>query len=280
MKRITRTALLIMVLYLCCTAALAESFKFQYKLSPGQTWVATSSTQSEMTFMGTKDVQQSKNIIEYRISKGLKQGWITITACITGGDTGGGQMDLSQLRFIADMHSSGEIRNIRYEGRSMPSFGSEAEELPPEMAAMFEQSSKMMAEAWKNAVFWFPELPEYALELGDEFEVTQKMGIGDETVGMQMQSISKQVFTLEDVSEDLAYFSVKERSVTKSEGMMGGGADTKTAGKGEAIFDLKVGMWIDFVTKSRSQVQFEGVPGMDEGSQDVYYTTKIRMEKK
>jgi len=62
----------------------------------------------------------------------------------------------------------------------------------------------------------------WALEIGDEFDVQRKMGMGGSGVGMQAETLIKQVFTREDVRKGLAYFSVKERSVTKTGGAMGG----------------------------------------------------------
>jgi len=235
--------------------------------------------------MGNKDVNRTKSTIEYKVSIGPKKGWVTLTARIksqsgSGGEENNGGMDLSKLQFAADMHQSGEIRNIQCSGSALPPLDSDEGELPPGMAAMYEQSSKMIADAWKNGVFWFPELPENALAPGDEFEVTQKMGMGHESAGMQMESVSKQVFTLEEVREGLAYFSVRERTLTKSTTAMGGKSDTKTAGKGEAVFDLKEGIWTDLTTKSRSEVQLGNMPGMGKGSQELNQITKIRMEKR
>ncbi len=50
--------------------------------------------------------------------------------------------------------------------------------------------------------------------------------------GMQVETVSKQVFTLEDVSKGLAYFPVKERSVTKTGGSMGGDWGYENTGYG------------------------------------------------
>ncbi|MGA1794948.1 MAG: hypothetical protein ACMUIL_03715, partial [bacterium] len=252
----------------CSCSALAGSYTLQYKVAPGQVWVTTLSTQSETSFMGNKEVNRNKSTIRYEVSKGPNKGWVSLSARIQsqGESSNSGQMDLSKIRFTADMHQSGEIRNIQSEGSAMPPLEGQAGDLPAGMAAMYEQSSKMIADAWKTGVFWFPELPEDPLEPGDEFEVTRKMGMGSSTAGMQMESVSKQVFTLEEVSEGLAYFSVKERSLTQSTAQMGGKSDTRTAGKGEATFDLREGMWTDMTIKSTSNVQFGNIPGMSGGN--------------
>ena len=261
--------------------ALAGPVHFQYKLSPNQVWMGTMSSQTETTFMGKKNINRSKSIIEYRVSKGPKRGWVSLTAKIksqkTSSGQSGGQMDLSKITFFADMHTSGEIRNIRHEGNPMPP---PDPSMPPEMKAMYAQSSNMMAEAYKHAVFWFPEIPEDGMVPGDEFDVTRKMGMGGGGMGMQSQTVMKQVFTLEDVVDGLAYFTVKDRSITKTEGVAGGKANTKTAVKGETVFDIETGMWTDMTVKSRSKVNMSAVPGMANMDQEVLSITKYEMEQK
>jgi hypothetical protein len=266
----------------CCTVAAAESQRLHYKMEPGQTWVAVVSTQQEFNFMGTKETRRSKTTYDYRVADGPKPEWVSLTGKITSmsGEEGAEQMDMSKMSFFAEMHSSGEIRNISYEGTVLPAMGAEAGEIPPEVAAMYEGYSEMIAQAFTNAVFWFPELPDYALEIGDEFEVTQKFQMGSEAGGVEVQSVSKQVFTLEDLSQGLAYFTVKERAVTKSSAAMGGDSDTKTAGKGEAIFDLREGMWLELTIKSLSQVELGNMQGVGDESQDILRITKVSVSKK
>ena len=259
----------------------AKEYTFKYKLAPGQVWIGTLSSQSESSFMGQKQVNRSKNVIEYQVLKGPKKRWVTLSARIKSkpaGSQGGGQMDLSTMRFRADLHVSGEIRNVQSSGPTPPA-GQSTEGMPKEALEALKQSYQFVAEAWKNAVFWFPEFPEEALQPGDEFEMKEKMGAGGPG-GMKMTTVSKQVFTLEEVSEGLAYFSVKQRFITKSSAPMGGKSDTKSAGKGEAIFDLQQGMWIDLETKSRSKVKFGNMPGMDGSSHDMLQISKVRMEKR
>lgn len=282
MKKLIFFLLIATVLVFYCMVATAESQRFYYKMAPGQTWVAVMSTQNEITFMGNKDVNRNKITFEYSVSKGQKSGWVSITGKITSmsSDEGGEQMDMSKLSFFAEMHSSGVLRNISYEGSILFPMEAESGEIPPELVAMYEGVTQMIAKAWVNSVFWFPELPDYALEIGDEFEVTQNFQIGSETGGVEVKTVSKQVFTLEDLSEGLAYFTVKERTVTKSSAAMGGESDTKTAGKGEAIFDLREGMWLELTTKSLSRVEFENMPGVGDESQDMLRITKVRMSEK
>ena len=104
---------------------------------------------------------------------------------------------------------------------------------------------------------------------------------GSAAQGFGAQIMSKTVYVLEEVSEGLAYFSIKQRSVSKTSGAMGTAADTKSAGKGEAIFDLKEGMWLEFTTKSRHNVSMGNIPGAGTapGNNTVLAVNKITMEK-
>jgi hypothetical protein len=281
MKHIVACLLTLCMPLVWVTPAGADSAGLSYRLAPGQVWIGTLSSQSETSFMGEKDIHRNKSVIEYRVGQGPKKDWVSLTARIvsqqTPGAEGGGQMDLSGITFMADMHKSGEIRNIRHEGSALPPGMAD---LPAQMKQMYEQSSNMIADAWKNAVFWFPELPEEPMLAGDEFEMTRKMAMGGAGMGMQAQTVSKQVFTLEEVSKGLAYFSVRERSVTKMTGAAGGRSDTKTASKGETVFDMNAGMWIDMVVKSKSNVGMTGVANMGNTSQDVVNVSKYEMTRK
>jgi hypothetical protein len=282
MNRILQFSLLLVVYCFSWLPVFAGSHTLHYKLTPGQVWICTLSAQNESTFLGKKNVSRSKSVIEYRVSRGPRSGWVSLTARIKSqSNQSGGQIDPSRILFKADMHRSGEIRTIQYSGSAVLPMGEGADQLPPEAAAALEQSSRLIAEAWKNAVFWFPEIPEEPLEPGDEFEATQKLSMGGGGSGIQVETVSKQVFTLEDVSGGLAYFSVKERSLTETSGAVGGKTKTKTAGKGEAIFDLRQGMWIEMTTKTRSHVHMGSLPGTSGGgSQDTYTISKVRMEKR
>jgi hypothetical protein len=283
MKRALLILGLTTVIVVFATSSFAGSWRLQYKLAPGQRWRVTSLSQSETTVMGTKDVNRHKTIIEYQVTKGPKKGWVSLVARIKShtneaGEDSAEQTGLTRVTYKADMHSSGEIRNIHHEGASLPNVGT-TENLTPEMKAMMQQSATLIADIWKDAVFWFPELPEDKLVLGDEFDVIKKMGVGGTGAVMQTESITKQVFTLEEVSKGLAYFSVKERSITKMKGAMGGKADTKGLGKSEAVFDLNEGMWIEFVTKSRYEVKFGAGSPMGQGASEVLDVNKYEIEK-
>ena len=276
MKPYRTLCILVLMSVLQALPALAGGWRFAYNLKPGQTWTATMNQQNTFDMMGQKQNDRRKTVIRYTVTKGTKSGWVGITAKIRQGAAGEGGPDLGKLTFTADMHTTGEIRNKRVTGSAAPPMP-DTEGMPPEMKAMMVQSYQSIGEMWKEAVFWFPEFPEEKLDIGDEFEMTQKMGSGGGAMGLE--SVIKQVFTLEDVSDGLAYFDVRQRAVTKTGGM-GAKTDTKTAGKGETIFDLKEGMWVEVVTRSQSVVNMGAVPGMAGGTQKMQHMTKIAIERR
>jgi hypothetical protein len=257
MRKILKATAGIMLIFGFVTSAFASSYELRYKLEPGQRWILRMLSQSKITLMGKKDVFETKTIIEYRVTEGPKKGWVSLVARIKSkkhniGESIADYIDLTRFKFKADMHFSGEIRNVHWEEEKPIAEEGNMESLSPEMVRMMQQSANFMVEMWKGAVFWFPELPEDRLELGDEFEVTKKRSAGSEGAPGQIQTLIKQVFTLEDVDDGLAYFSVKERSIAKTKvAMAGKSEDIKVLSKGRAIFDLKEGMWTEFVIKSR-----------------------------
>jgi hypothetical protein len=276
-----------MTAVLTCFAVYAAPITFAYKMKPGKKYVTTMSSQTETNFMDNKNVSRSRTVIEYKIAAGKKKDWISVAARIrsqkdeSGQDTGQA-MGIYQVTYFADMHMSGEIRNIKYSGAKLsPEMEEQIKSLPSETAALVRQSANFMAEQWKESIFWFPEFTENRLRIGDEFEFTKKSVSGGQGTGMQNQFQSKQVFTLESVRNGLADFSVEERSLMKSSGPMGSQSDVKSQGKSKAVFDLKTGIWIELVSKYRSQVQFSGMPGSTAGSeagaQDVFSIIKYEM---
>ena len=251
--------------------------KLEYKLKSGEEWVCTLLSKNETAVMGQKTLNSNKSIFIYKVSKGSKRGWVSLTAHIqpSAKDKESG-VDMSRMRFKADMHRSGEFRHITYSGNPMAMQGNM--KMPPEMKAMMVQQGKMMGEMYKNALFWFPELPEERLQVGDDFEVERVMKTGGNA--MQTKTLIKQVFTLEEVSKGLAYFSVKQRSITKTKSSMAGKTETKSAGKGEAIFDVNAGMWLELTEKSRVKISMGSIPGMGDISSDMKITSKYEIEMK
>ena len=258
-------------------SAMAGGWHFSYRLKPGQAWTVTHAGQTETTMMGKKQVNRNKTVIGYTISAGPKKGWVRVTAKIL---SAAGGMDLKKMTFAGDMHTSGEIRNKTVTGSAAPQMDG-MEGVPPEMKAMMEQSYRFMADAWKEMVFWFPEFPEEKLNIGDEFDMKRKMAGGGGAMGMT--SVRQEVFTLEDVSDGLSYFSVKDRSVIQTQAAMGGKTKTKTAGKGETVFDMQTGMWVDVVSRFKASTNMgamAGMPGAGGGNFESLHINKITVEQK
>jgi hypothetical protein len=250
----------IIVLVLCCALyalpAQGAEYKFRYNLKPGQTWVVSDTTQVVSEAMGFKSTTRTKRTIKYDVKKGPKSGWVTVSAAVTSLSSKSDDAPVSTqnvldgMVFKADVHQSGEVRKYSFSGGD------------PQMA-------QYMGPMMEQGIFWFPEFPEDPLAVGDEFEVTVKAA----TPGMQgmggagaMKWMTRDIYVLEDVKSGLAYFSIKSR--TK---MDAGGMDTKVAAKGEAIFDLNQGMWVELDTKSKSSMQ---------GMGEALTIQKLEIEKK
>lgn len=262
MRRLLIFTTLLLGLAWAGSAMAADSCSLAYKLAPGQVWLSEVVSQFKSTDADSDAMPATRYAVRYRVLKGDKPGWVKLEAKIVSHSAQGqGGIDYTKLTYTADMHSSGELRRIAHTGSAMPPMPEEQlKSMPPQYAAMMRQSADMLAKAMQQGVFWFPELPEDKLSIGDSFEVVQKSDIGSGT-GMQMQTVMKSEFTLEDISEGLAYFSVRQRAQSKAGGM-GGSSETRTAGKADAIFDLRQGMWVEMTVKSQSTSSYSGAGGM------------------
>ena len=141
MKKKIISTFIILSLLAIAPSVMAEGCRLEYKFKPGQKWLCSFASKNESVFMGKKNVNQSKTVYEYVVSEGPKNGWVSLTARIqSGGSSGKGTMDLSKVVFTADIHSSGEVRNIKYIGSVSPDLGEDVAQLTPEMKKMLEQS--------------------------------------------------------------------------------------------------------------------------------------------
>lgn len=261
-------------------AVAADSCTLAYKMKPGQVWQADVVSQFKSTAaMGGESTNQSSYTVRYKVTKGDRKGWVKIEGRIVKHSANSeGGIDYSKLIYTADMHSSGELRNIKHSGSAMPPIPEEQlANMPAQYADMMRQSRDMVAKAMQQGVFWFPELPEDRLSVGDFFETTEKSDLGSGPM-MQSQTVVKTEYTLEEVSQGLAYFSVRTRAQTKSGGM-GGSMDSKTAGKADAIFDLEQGMWVEMTMKSKVSSSYAGMGGMS-GEMGGVNISRYRMQLK
>lgn len=231
--------------------------RFKYRFEAGDTWKMSDRSETTTEMMGNKTTQRTKRLTVYKIVRDLGKGWFRIGAQVTAqknwDHTGKANETnaLAGMQFTAEVHRSGVLKNYKFSGGD------------PMMA-------KMIGPAMKPAIFFFPEFPEEALEPGDEFdaliryEMPGMMGMGG------MKSVIKMTYTLEDISDGLATFTIRQRMKTKGSGM-----DMKTGGKSEALFDLSEGMWIEHESVTKSTVE----QGMGAGAATIS-RSKVTMEKR
>ncbi len=253
-------------------AARAKKARLSYNLVPGQVWVMNMTDHSVMETSGRRFVFNTITTIEYRVAKGPKSDWVSLTARILyigyAGQKLGIEEDMAGISFYADMYKNGEIRNIRHEVGALPP---RAKDMTPQDKEGLSRSLEAQAKDRERGrgVFWFPVLPETPLAIGDEFEDLRKMKAGG-AEAPETQTVSKGVFTLEEVSDGLAHFTVRERTVQKGSGVEAK-SHTNIATKGDAVFDLKAGMWVDLVEKSKIKMT---------GGQEMFQVTKKKMVRK
>jgi len=267
MKRYLLIGMSLVIILWAPLPAISGGITLHYGFAPGQQWECTRMTHMEFMVMGKKEVNRKKDTLLYTVTKGAKKGWVHLTARYINPPpkTEENQYALGQydLTFSADVHSSGDTRNIQVSGMEKPLAD---KSLEPQAKTAMVQTNRMLAQSLKPVVFWFPELTEDVLQSGDEFEAKRSQGIKDPN--MAYTSKSRKVFVLDEVSQGLAYFSTKERHSGKMSTAMGDVQDS-TTGKGESIFDLKAGMWIEFVTHYK----------ISSYGQDMFMTEKVVMQR-
>ncbi len=254
-KMMPSLLVVLMTLLLVCPAWAGK--RFEYRFKEGDTWKMSdrSDTTSEMT--GTKMTQRTKRLTVYKITRDLGKGWFRIAAQVAAqknwDDTGqtNEMNSLAGMQFSAEVHKRGLIKNYKFSGGN-------------------PQIAQMIGPAMKPAIFFFPEFPDEALEPGDEFdaviryEIPGVMGMGG------MKSIIKMTYILEDISDGLAAFTIKQHMKMKGSGM-----DLKTGGKSKALFGLSQGMWIEHETVTKSTAE----QGLGAGTTTIT-RSKVTLEKK
>ena len=233
--------------------------KLAYKFKPKQKWIKTDLYETHSEAMGFKTVSRHTSVIKYQVKPAKKTGWIVLEGSVVSNTT---QMDdqpaqdlgvLQGIKYSANVHSTGDTRQMEITGGS--------------------DTARLSAEAHKISVFWFPELPEDALQPGDEFDWVQNMATKDPS-GMSITVATKWTFLLEDVDKGLAYFSIQSRSKTQTQSAMGA-ASMPSVSKGEGIFDLNEGMWLEW--RLKGQMDMSAIPGM--GEMNAFMVNKMTMEQ-
>ena len=155
-----RLLCLCMALTLTPSLVVAGGVRLRYGFAPGQKWECTRKTQMTFEVMGKTQVQRQKDTILYTVAKGPKKNWVRLTAKYINPPprTPENQYTLGRydLIFSADLHTTGNTRNIQVQGADK---ASNDPSIPPQQKKAIVQINKEMAQNLQPEVFWFPELP-------------------------------------------------------------------------------------------------------------------------
>ena len=247
-----------MILLSLSSSAWAASYLLSYALKPGDQWTATIQSQTEIRSPDKKEFIRSKTLIEYRVLQGIDPAWFMVAARVRSrtdytGRSPQTDINLYQTLFQAEMHLSGDLRNVAYQmGTSSlhpPAFGRSAPGLSAQETGPFHD----FMEQWQDMVFWFPVFPVSELKPGDSFEITQKRFITGPDNQWNTRGLGKQILTLESVGNGLAVFSVQDRSMSTTKTGFGSNIGTRSLTKTQAVFNIQLGMWVEWTNKYRGQ---------------------------
>ena len=275
MNRLLNLILCLSMLLGLSTPSFGAGLTLRYAFKAGQQWECTRMSHISFRVMGQQHTKKDRDTIVYTVSKGPKPDWVCLTARYTTpadvSDANPIAAAKYDLIFSADVHLSGDTRNVAVSGMQARL---QDPALDPQVKTALKQTYDILEDSLPAAVFWFPELPEESLQPGDEFE--DKRTHRSKSQYMQSKTKSRQSFVLEEVSQGLAYFSSRTRHATTMS-TMGSKTDQKMSGKGETIFDLDAGMWVEMTTKSKMTIS--GAMMGSDTDQEMVIAEKIRMRQ-
>jgi len=251
-----------------------------YGLTPGQVWRSTQTIVRETRVGG--DVQRSRGeaVFRYRVGPAPEEGRVTLDA------------EFVSLRAAEDAQpfAPGAVRFravLTRWGRVVASTSRVGDVPPPAEgpggqapdAVAWRQMLRGLAEAWSDAVFWLPELPERALRPGDTFTTRGERPLGGQEPGVSGRQSLERTYTLRRVEDGRAHFELAARSrVETSTARSAVRSERETSG--EAVFDLGLGMWTRHVARSRDRFDLESDEALpDAGPASATTTTTITMER-
>jgi hypothetical protein len=263
-------------LWLAATAAAEPPLRLRYGWSPDQTWHTTHHSIRETRLRG--EVQRDRGIarFEYRVLGAEPEGALRLEAALLSQETADGisPLDFSAIAFSAQIDAQGRLRGAHYEiGEAQPPV---VEGVAPDPIA-FRQMLRQVASAWRGAVFWFPELPERALAVGDSFVVDEARSLAETEPGVSMRIHSSRTYRLLAVEAGVARFRVEEVSTVDAATAQSGIASEQRA-EGEALFDLGLGMWTRQELVSSQRASYTGAAGVGEGDGEVSAITTTLLE--
>lgn len=256
-------------------AAGTESILLRYGLANGQRWSAVQTIARETTLSGTTQSDEGVARFAYQVSETEVPGRLRFDARMLSQSVDGEEspLDFSAIEYQAALDRRGTRVGVHF-------VLGEAE--PPEVPGMerdpvaFRQMLRQIAEAWLDSIYWLPELPEGALEIGDSFVIGDRNDVGGTDPGVRMEMASKTTYTLREVSGRRARFELEIRS-TVDAATAQSAIESRRHGAGEALFDLDLGMWVRHEVRSEYRGVFSGAPG---GAGDVSALTVTTIEMK
>jgi len=279
--RVLRAALAACVLALGSGGAHAEDaapVRLRYGWESGQSWRAVYSVKREMHL--AQDVQSDLGVarFDYTVRSDAKQGELRLEVRFVSQETAAGPspLDFTPIVFRAGIDALGHLRAPDYQiGEARPPDLPGIEPDPVAYRQMLEQS----AAAWRWAAFWFPELPERPLAPGEEFVSRDDRDLGSGAPGMGMWMRSERHYRLVSVAQGIARFRVEEDSHVDAAAGAEGVASEQRA-KGEALFDLALGMWTRHEIVSSQKASFHGAPpAVGAGEATSRSVTTIEMQR-
>jgi len=255
--------------------AAGRELELRYGWSPGQIWRATQRIVRETRLPGNLQSDRGVAEFEYRV-QGDPESTLRLESRLLSQETAAGvsPLDFSAIAFSAQIDTQGRLRGAHYEiGEAQPPA---VEGVAPDPIA-FRQVLRQVASAWRGAVFWFPELPDRPLALGDSFVVDEARSLAESEPGVSMRMRATRTYRLLALEGQVARFRIEETSQVDAATAESGIASEQRA-EGEALFDLALGMWTRQELVSSQRASYTGAAGAGEEQGEVSSTTSTTLE--
>lgn len=268
---------LLLLIALSASGAHAEAITFRYGWKTGQVWRATHTITRDMRMGDVRDTDGGVARFEYRVVPSGVAGLVKLEATMLSQTTAAGAspFDFSGIRYTAILDQRGAIRGAHYKlGDAEPPALPGVEKDP----VAFRQMLRNVAEAWLPAVYWFPELPEKPLEIGEAYERDQSQPIGGTDPGVTMRMVETRTLSLREVDGDRAIFGLTIDSRVDASTAQSSIASSRDA-EGTVVFDLGLGMCVRQETHASHRAAFKGATGLEDGQSSAETVTTIEVER-
>ncbi|HXK21848.1 MAG TPA: hypothetical protein VMS55_04130 [Myxococcota bacterium] len=278
--RVLRAALALGLLALGWRSAHADDstpVRLRYGWAPAQSWRAVYSVKREMHL--AQDVQTDLGVarFDYAVHPDAKRGSLRLEVRFVSQETAAGPspLDFTPIVFRAGTDALGHLRgpDVRIGDARPPDLPG----IEPDPVA-YRQILEQAASAWRQAAFWFPELPERPLAPGEEFVSRDDRDLGGGAPGTGMWMRSERRYRLVSVAQGIARFHVEEDSHVDAAAGSEGVASEQRA-EGEALFDLALGMWTRHELVSSQRASFRGAPSAAAADATSHSVTTIEMQR-